>query len=243
MLEAFIDAPQHRGRLTVFPVVAPKGPVLPYLLSPEVADSGILTVREKADGDTPMVLARNNSLHALLVLSGEPLPGGSPGRLVERSILLGGKSITQIPASSTETGGWVKPDLEAEITEWFESFPLLRQQVGVLAFLGNRLLGLEALGSPNLFAPLHRRLVIRFIKRALVEGSEESDDPAALEVQAQKVVDSVEVADRIPTKRVGLGLFWALAGPISGGELIHEGHLVHLSVHPALVESAADSQK
>jgi hypothetical protein len=243
MLEAFIDAPQYRDRLTIFPVVATKGPVLPYLLSPEVLDAGVLTVREHTDGDTPILLARNNSLHALLVLSGEPFPGGSPGRLVERSILLGGKSITQIPASSTEMGGWVMPDLEAEITEWLESFPLQRQQVGVLAFLGNHLLGLETMGSPNLFAPVHRRILIRFIKRALTESSEGFTEPAELEAQAQHVVDSVEVASRIPMKRVGLGLFWSLTGPVSGGELIHDGHLVHLSVRPSLVESPAGFQR
>lgn len=232
MLEAFIDAPQIRGRLTVFPVVAPKGPVLPFLLSPEVLDAGVLTVREKTDGDNPTVLARNNSLHTLLVLSGEPLPGGSTGRLVERSILLGGKSITQIPASSTETGGWVRPDREPEITEWLESFPLLRHQVGVLAFLGDRLLGLEALGAPNLFASVHRRLLIRFIKKALVEGQGEAGDPTELEAQARDVVAAVELAERLPAKRVGLGRFWSFAGPVGGGELIHEGQLVHLSVQP-----------
>ena len=36
MLEAFIDAPLNFKGLTVFPVVAPGGPVLPYLLSPEI---------------------------------------------------------------------------------------------------------------------------------------------------------------------------------------------------------------
>jgi hypothetical protein len=243
MLEAFIDAPQLRDQLTVFPVVAPKGPVLPYLLSPDILDAGVLTVREHADGDTPVLLARNNSLHALLVLSGEPFPGGSPGRLVERSILLGGKSITQIPASSTESGGWVRPDLEAEITAWLESFPLLRQQVGVLAFLGDRLLGLETLGSPNLFAPVHRRILIRFIKRALTDGHQDSEAPAPLDGQAQRVVDAIEVAERIPTKRVGLGLYWSLAGSVSGGELIHEGHLVHLSVRPVPAESPTGLQR
>jgi len=52
MLEAFIDAPQSHKQLTVFPVIAPHGPVLPYLLSTEIQDSEVLTVREKGEETT-----------------------------------------------------------------------------------------------------------------------------------------------------------------------------------------------
>ena len=238
MLEAFIDAPTRHGQLTVFPIIAPQGPVLPYLLSTQIDDSGVLTVREKGDGTTPVLLARNNSLHGLLILSGEPFPGGNPGRLVERSILLGGKSVSPIPASPVERGDWVNEDREAEITEWLEDFPLHDKQVGSLAFLGERLLGLEALGSANLYSPLHRRLLIRFIKEALQQPFATEEKPPALEAKAQRIVDSIEEADREATKKVGIGEYWSLSGPVSGGELLHQGHLVHLSVLPAPIGAA-----
>ncbi len=239
MLETFIDAPQRHKSLTVFPVIAPQGPMLPYLLSTEIRGTGALTLRERGGETAPMLLARNNSLHALLILEGEPLPGGSPGRLVERSILLAGKHVTQIPPSSRESGGWVSPEQEAEITEWLESFPLHHQQVGLLAFHGNRLLGLEALGAANLYGLLHRRLLIRFLKEALADRNHAGRNPATLEAEAQHTVDAIENADRVATKRVGLGDYRSLVGTVSGGELIHEGHLVHLSVRPAPVGAAA----
>ena len=235
MLEAFIDAPQSHQQLTVFPVIAPHGPVLPYLLSTEIQDSGVLTVREKGEETTSTFLARNNSLHALLIFSGEPLPGGDRARLVERSILLGGKSVTQIPASSLERGGWVSVEKEAEITEWLESFPRHDAQVGLLAFVGDRTLGLEALGSANLYGPLHRRLLIRFIKEALSHPNVTGGDPSALEAEAQNTLDALENADRVVTKRIGLGDYRSLSGPVSCGELIYQGHLVHLSVRPSPV--------
>ncbi len=233
MLEAFIDAPQRHDRVTVFPLIAPQAPMLPYLLSTEVPGSSALTVRERGEEPVPMLLARNNSIHALLIFAGEPFPGGNPGRHVERSILLAGKHVTQIPASSKEAGGWVGPDREAEITEWLESFPLETQQVGFLAFHGDQILGLEALGSANLYKPLHRRLLIRFLKKALNHPAETNGDLAALEAGAKKMVDAIEVADREPTKRVGLGDYWSLSGRVSGGELIYEGRLIHLWAHPA----------
>lgn len=239
MLEAFIDSPQRGNGLTVFPIIAPQGPMLPYLLSTEVKGTGALTVRERGEGTAPMLLARNNSLHALLILGGEPLPGGSAGRLVERSILLAGKHVTQIPPSSIERGGWVSPDREAEITEWIQAFPLHHQQVGSLAFHGGRSLGMEVMGSGNLYGPLHRRILIRFMKEALanpVQGEGSLGNP---EPEAERIVEAVENAERVATKRVGLGAYWSLSGPVFGGELIHDGNLVHLSVHPAPVAAVA----
>ena len=237
MLEAFIDAPQRRNGLTVFPIIAPQGPMLPYLLSTEVKGTGVLTIRERGEGMAPMLLARNNSLHALLILGGETLPGGSAGRLVERSILLPGKLVTQIPPSSVETGGWVSPDREAEITEWLPSFPLHHQQVGSLVFNGGRSLGLEVLGSANLYSPLHRRILIRFMKEALADPVQDDGSLGDPEPEAQRMVEAIENADRVATKRVGIGTYWSLSGPVFGGELIHDGHLVHLSVRPAPVEA------
>lgn len=248
MLEAFIDAPSRHHNLTVFPVLAPKGPVLHYLLSTEIQGEDVLTLRERGDDTTPMLLARNNSYHDLLILAGEPLPGKNRGRMANRSFIIGGKSVTQLPASAVERGGWISPDQESEITEWVESFPIQKQQVGLLACLGPRILGLEALGCPELYKPLHRRLLIRFIKEAFsfVETGPEGDgdaDLGKLEMEARKLVTSLENADRVETKRIGAGDYLKLKGPVTGGELLHQGTLIHLTVRPAPVQLWAASGK
>jgi hypothetical protein len=241
MLEAFVDAPLCHEGLTIFPVVAPHGPVLPYLLSTEVHDPGVLTIRERGDAPAPVLLARNNSLHPLLILAGEPLPRESQGRLVERSILLGGKSVTQIPASPVERGGWVPTSQESQITEWLGHFPEAKNQVGFLAFQGRRMVGLEAMGAPNLYSPLHRRLLVRFVKKALSSPAGEEGNPVDLQAQAHAIVGAIAEADRIPAKRVGVGEYCSLAGPITGGDLTHKGHLVHLTVKSAEREWAGSS--
>jgi hypothetical protein len=243
MLEAFIDAPQHHERLTVFPVIAPRGPMLPFLLSTEIQGSGTLTLRERSAESPPTLLAKNSSLHPLLILAGEPIPGGNPGRVLERSVLLAGKRVTQIPAPSTERGGWVMPDREREITEWLNHFPIRKQQVGLLVFHGDRILGLEALGSANLYSPLHRRLLIRFMKEALAAPTQFETRLTSLEAEAQRLVDAIEEADRAAKRKAGIGDYWTLTGPVSGGELIYEGHLVHLSVRPVQVAAAASTNQ
>ena len=232
MLEAFLDAPLSHKNLTVFPVTAAKGTVLPYLLSPEVEGKGILTVRERGDSETPMLLVRNNSLHPLLVLSGEPLPDEHPGRIVGRSFILGGKSVTQIPASAMERGGWVSTEEEKEITEWMGGFARVKHQVGVLVFLGDEVVGLEALGAPNLYEAVHRRLLVRFIKGAMKHPDVPPGDPPVLRQQAQRLLDSLQAADRMEARTMGIGEFWSLNGSVRGGELLDQGQLVHLSVEP-----------
>jgi hypothetical protein len=230
MLEAFVDAPLSHQNLTVFPVIAPNGPVLPYLLSTELGETGVLTIRERGNTQDLMVLAKNESLHPLLVLAGEPLPGEDPGRLVSRSFILGGKSVTQIPVASMKEGRWTNPEEESVITRWVERFPHRKDQIGILACVGNQIVGMESLGSANLYRLVHRRFLVRFIREALCADKGVQQDLARLETAASSLVENLEVADRLDTKRVGLGDYWELKGPVVGGELFHQGHLVHLSV-------------
>lgn len=232
MLEAFIDAPLSHENLTIFPIIAPYGPVLPYLLSTEINGKEVLTVRERGDAGTPMLLAKNNSLHPLLVLAGEPLPGEHPGRLVARSFLLGGKSVTQLPASAVERGGWVTAEQETEITEWVNRFPQVSHQVGILACLDLRVLGLEVLGSPNLYQPVHRRFLVRFIKEAFSSVEQREVELSELTETAHRLVGSIEDAHRTKKKRVGMGEYRVLGGSISGGELLYQNRLIHLSASP-----------
>ena len=238
MLEAFLDAPLSHRNLTVFPVTAAHGSVLPYLLSPEVEGKGILTVRERGDSETPMLLVRNGSLHPLLVLSGEPLPEEHPGRVVARSFILGGKSVTQVPASAMERGGWVNAEDEAEITDWMRRFPSAKLQVGILAFRGEEVLGLETLGAPNLYEPVHRRILVRFVKQAMKRQDIPPGNPEILRQEAQTLLDGLPTADRVEADRLGQGTFWKLNGTVRGGELIEHGRLVHLSVGPDPAGSA-----
>jgi hypothetical protein len=232
VLEAFVDAPLSHKGLTIFPIIAPHGSMLPYLLSTETDGQEVLTIRERDDSEPPMLLAKNNSLNPLLVLGGEPLPGEHPGRLVARSFLLGGKSVTQLPASAVERGGWVTPEQENQITDWVNRYPLVDHQIGILACLGPRILGLEALGAHNLYRPVHRRLLIRFIKRGLSHTGPEEVEVPQLTEKAQDLVASLEEAERTETNRIGMGEFRCLGGSLAGGELFNEGHLVHLSATP-----------
>jgi hypothetical protein len=233
MLEAFVDAPQRHRQLTLFPIVAGEGPVLPFLNIREALESGTLTVQEKNDGMVPLLLVRNQSLYGILIREGECLVTEDHERRAPRSFLLAGKSVTQIPATPPSKGSKGNCSGEGDLNDWLPAFPALERQVGVMAFLGKEVLGLEAVGAPALYAPLHEDLCRKFVGLASSVGSETMRELQAEETDAAKVLESLEVADRVRADGIGLGDYWELEGPVRGGELIHDGHLIHLSVTPS----------
>ena len=142
-----------------------------------------------------------------------------------------------------------------QIHRWLEAFPLLPLQVGLVAFLKSTPLGLDAVGSPGLFAKLHRRILTGYVLDAMdgLDGLESagghgeptmgSPDPApgpgrpkrrrARADLALQFVEAVRQAPRAPSESVGLGEYRVLHGIVLGGELVNDGHTVHLSAFPA----------
>jgi hypothetical protein len=119
---------------------------------------------------------------------------------------------------------------------WLEAFPLLPLQVGLVAFLGSAPLGVDAVGSPGLFAPLHRRVLTGYVLDAmdgLEEGAPElRKKRRARTSSALQFVEAVRQAARAPSESVGLGEYRVLHGSVLGGELVNQGHTVHVSAFP-----------
>jgi len=116
-----------------------------------------------------------------------------------------------------------------EVENWVRAFPAVEGQVGVLAFLGVRPLGMDVIGGRALFAKLHERLVRGYIMDAL--GSRSRRDPGT--ERAQGFLDRVRVAGRTESPTVGQGRYAVLSGVVIGGELKDAERVVHLSAFPA----------
>jgi len=279
MLETLVVNPQRFQGLTVFPVISTEAVSLPYLLTSEALAAEILYLEPKENSDTSL-LALNRGPNPILVLNGEQLNGADSGFMTGQSVLLRAEGVTELTVTPLDHGGWQFEDISlgrhrdprtprpsntelahlrehpgAQVAEWFEAFPILANQVGVLAFLGKDLLGFDVLGAPNLFASLHRRLLAGYILAALARENERSEEAEASNLEsgpdadraprdetppdahadsedASEFVDGLEEAERIPVMTQGLGAYSVLRGRLVGGELLHEGHLVHLSVFP-----------
>jgi hypothetical protein len=102
-----------------------------------------------------------------------------------------------------------------------------------MAFGGLRFLGLDALGCHSLFAPLHRKVLTGYALAAQAEPHPPEGPAHAGREEVSAVAALWQRVERIHCGSGSLGEYSILGGPLRGGELVHDGRLVHLSVLPA----------
>jgi hypothetical protein len=237
MLLAFTDTPQRHDGLTIFPVVSSADHELPLASMEEAVGKGVLSFGERGRGPGSLLVARNFGAKPVLILDGERLICDRRYRLRTPSILLGPHSETEIPFWGIEYDDGQQGQPLRRRTGWLKGFPILAHQVGVLAFLGRRFIGLDALGSPRLYAPFHCRLLTEYLMEAFRARPGGARERADHETDVCALAGALENAERIPSNTPGRGRYRVLRGSVRGGELSHEGRLIHLSVFPAGVEA------
>ncbi len=232
MLLAFVETPQCHRRLTVFPIVAADEPQLSYVLMLDAVRRGVLSIEESLGDKPPQLIARNRATDPVLILDCETLGAPEDHRSTHQSVLLGPDSVTRLPVSCRFTGKWSCEERERKLTKSLDRFHLLEGQVGILAFLGRHLLGLDAIGCPHLYAPLHRRLLTGYLITAMAAGKKAPSESRAQDTEVRALARALESAERVAAPCHGHGEYSTLHGEVTGGELRHNGHLVHLSVFP-----------
>ena len=136
-------------------------------------------------------------------------------------------------------------DRHAEsLEDWIARFPCAEGQVGLLALLGGRPLGVDVVGSPELYARLHERILGGYCMDALSwrgrggvrrdtggPGADANDGPD-LSAVADRFLAEVGSAARGVAPTAGKGTYRLLSGAAIGAELAEGERLVHLSAFP-----------
>jgi hypothetical protein len=136
-------------------------------------------------------------------------------------------------------------DRHAESLEsWIARFPCAEGQVGLLALIGGRPLGVDVVGSPELYARLHERILGGYCMDALswrgradahrdigAPGADANDGPD-LSAAADHFLAEVGSAARGLAPTAGKGTYRLLSGAAIGAELAEGERLVHLSAFP-----------
>lgn len=122
---------------------------------------------------------------------------------------------------------------DVDLRSWMREFAREEGQVGLLAFVGMRPLGMDLIGCPRLYERLHERLLPGYILDAL---GAETPPRGAGTATAQRFLDRVAAARRVESPSVGLGRYAVLSGGVIGGELTAEAGIVHLSAFPLAVQ-------
>jgi hypothetical protein len=129
------------------------------------------------------------------------------------------------------------------LDDWIARFPIEDGQVGLLAFLGARPLGMDVVGSGSLYARLHERFLGGYCMDALAaRGSRKRENGGPSPAAAARFLSKVGSATRGKAPTVGAGTYRFLSGPVIGAELTavvdHEERLVHLSAFPGSSRAA-----
>jgi hypothetical protein len=106
MLDVSLGSTRQHHSLTVFALLAPGAPDLPYDLLVDAVAGGALRIGEVGEGTVPTLVAKNEGDRVVLVLDGEQLIGARQNRMTNRSILLPPHSATEIPVYCMEQGRW-----------------------------------------------------------------------------------------------------------------------------------------
>lgn len=178
-----------------------------------------------------MVRRRVKEVEAALAQQGEDIPvrALADAQMAVWSSIADYSSTLQV-SSPTGALDEVHAARDADFNGWLADFPALPDQVGLAAFVGRDPVGLDVIGSKELFAAVHPRLVRGYIADAMAfdpanAAPVETPDP-------QSFLRGVRSARRISAETVGKGQYSTLTGGVIGGELVDVPGLVHLSAFP-----------
>jgi len=126
-----------------------------------------------------------------------------------------------------------------DLDTWLKAFGWVDDQVGVLAFIGDEVLGLDVIGCHKMYASLHKRLVSGYVMDALAARRRgRAREPGG--DAAEEFLEKVRAAVRTQAPTVGKGTYRVLTESVMGGELEESGKLVHVSAFPAEDEGDRD---
>jgi hypothetical protein len=121
---------------------------------------------------------------------------------------------------------------DTDIESWIADFSTNPRQIGLLAFIGERPLGMDVIGCTDLYHAVHGRLIRGYVMDALGVRTASGGQPG--EEQAHVYLRRVNTARRIASPTVGAGEYAVLSGGVIGGELSVAEVLVHLSAFPVI---------
>ena len=98
-----IGQPITKRGVAIFPVFRP-GTTNPPLGLIRPGDG--FFVREKATPTVPILEVENTNVEPVVLFAGETLEGGRQQRVLNQSVIIGGRSVSDIPVSCVEQGRW-----------------------------------------------------------------------------------------------------------------------------------------
>jgi len=183
-----------------------------------------------AEPRVPVARARveNRGALPLLVAAGEEIAGAGNGAVAGASVLVParGAAVVELGRADERRGR-----MSRELVAWLREVHPLPGQIGAVAALGDRVLGLELAACPFAFADLLPGVLARFWMQA-VEIAFRCGPPSPPRFDApESLLDALARAGLRSQPSAGLGRDVVLESPgLSGHALVREAEVVHWRV-------------
>ena len=117
---------------------------------------------------------------------------------------------------------------EADLRQCDDIFKPVPNQVGLLAIIDGRPVGLDLVSLTSAYAKLHTKLVRSYTLEGLLESKRQNPAPDGIATQARKFLEEIAAAEERQFPSIGYGKdvrFKAKA--LAGTALVHENEVIH----------------
>ena len=114
------------------------------------------------------------------------------------------------------------------LDEALKAFPLIPDQVGLLAVINGEAAGFDIVSRPAAYAQLHGKLIKSYVMDALVDKKAVDADPDIATKVAHEFIAQATHCEEMRFKSPGYGDDYRLkAARIAGSALVHGGIVIH----------------
>ncbi len=114
------------------------------------------------------------------------------------------------------------------LAECLQAFPCQPNQIGLLVIIQDKVVGLDVVARPEVYARLHERLIRSYVLDALLESPPETTPDVDVSALARAFLDSLDQSHEEVFPSVGYGHDHRYQTPsLTGSVLVHDHHLIH----------------
>jgi hypothetical protein len=194
--------------------------------SKEFSDSGNVMAYKSRSKKT-------RSVHASLQECGAPI--SDQGEVWHEIAFLHAKAGSHSPTSAMNDAFIARQD---ELRKCEETFKLVPNQVGIIAFIEGNPVGMDIVSLPAAYAKLHDKLVRSYTLEGLLESQGTTATADGIAVHARKFLDEITAAEERQFPSIGRGTdlrYRSVSQPstrnaqwsLSGTALVHENEVIH----------------
>ena len=151
-----IGTPVVSGRLAIVPLFRDGASIPTCKPLDDALRLGEVEITEAGAGSVPSLIVINKSETAVLIMQGDELLGGMQNRIVNISVIIGAKSVVNLPVSCVEAGRW--HPISRRFRSGEKVFPSLSHELRQQVDMSRRMTGRHASDQSHVWRRVEEKL-------------------------------------------------------------------------------------